>query len=254
MISQSVGRVGVSHPEGNTEFKVIRGGLSKGGINKGGAFRNNSFNGLHKVTAVDLIREVLRDGIPRMHQPKYARKFHFKNLPNLMRGMKTILAASALKLPMHLGDLRLKVIRNSDGAELDLGLVSLRVVTDNGVALMVDTFDNTVANGDCRYHGIGTGTNAENATDSALQAELTTAYNPDNTRATGTFSQPSANQSRSVATNTVDSGVSITEHGPFTQAATGGGTLLDRSQFTAVALANGDSLQSTYTLTLTSGG
>jgi hypothetical protein len=143
---------------------------------------------------------------------------------------------------------------HASGRVDDHGVVCRKVVTNNGVALIVDTFDNTVATGDCRYHGLGTGTNAENATDSALQTELTTQYNPDSTRATGTFSQPSANVSQSVATNTVDASAAVTEHGVFTQAATGGGTLLDRSQFSVINLASADSLQSTYQLTLTSGG
>jgi len=150
-------------------------------------------------------------------------------------------------------DLWLTVIR-AEGKIERWGEVSRKVVTDNGVALIVDALDNTTANADVRYHGLGTGTNSEAAADSALQTELTTQYNPDSTRATGTFSQPAANQSRSVATNTVDATAAVTEHGVFTQAATGGGTLLDRSQFSVVNLASGDSLQSTYTLTFTSGG
>jgi hypothetical protein len=40
----------------------------------------------------------------------------------------------------------------------------------------------------------------------------------------------------------------------MSQAATGGGVLWDKSLFTAVALASGDSLQSTYDATFTSGG
>jgi hypothetical protein len=48
----------------------------------------------------------------------------------------------------------------------------------------------------------------------------------------------------------------VTEHGIFMQAATGGGTLWDRSVFAAINLtgANGDGLQSTYVLTCTAGG
>jgi hypothetical protein len=136
----------------------------------------------------------------------------------------------------------------------DYGVVSHKVVTDNGVALIVDALDNTLANADVRYHGLGTGGTAEGPTQTALVTELTTQYNPDNTRATGTFSQPSANISQSVATNTVDASAAVTEHAPFTQAATGGGVMLDRSLFSVINLASGDSLQSTYQLTLTSGG
>ena len=136
----------------------------------------------------------------------------------------------------------------------DYGVVRRKVVTNNGVALIVDALDNTLADATIKYHGVGTGTTAEAAADSALVTESTTILNPDSTRATGTFSQPSANISQSVATNTFDGSGALTEHGVFSQAATGGGTLLDRSVFSAVNVVSGDSLQSTYQLTLTAGG
>lgn len=156
--------------------------------------------------------------------------------------------------------LELTVFRSWDNPEAYRGLVeylgvaSRKVITDAGVALIVDALDNTLADATIKFHGIGTGTNAEAAADTALQTELTTEYNPNSTRATGTFSQPSANISRSVATNTVDATAGVTEHGVLSQAATGGGTLLDRSVFSVVNLVSGDSLQSTYSVTFTSGG
>jgi hypothetical protein len=45
-----------------------------------------------------------------------------------------------------------------------------------------------------------------------------------------------------------------TEHGILSQAATGGGVLLDRSVFVAINLGNGDGPQTTYRLTVTAGG
>lgn len=141
------------------------------------------------------------------------------------------------------------------GEWIDFGVVSRRVVTDAGVAFIVDDWDNsavTLAN--MNYHGCGTGTNAEAAGDTALQTESTTVLNPDSTRATGTRSQPAANQYRSVGTLTFDGSAAVTEHGLLSQAATGGGTLWDRSVFTAINVASGDSIQFTYTATLTSGG
>ena len=63
----------------------------------------------------------------------------------------------------------------------------------------------------------------------------------------------SANIYRTVGTLAPDATVAITEHGIFTQAATGGGTLLDRSVFSAVNMVSGDTLQSTYDLTFASG-
>lgn len=159
---------------------------------------------------------------------------------------------NGLVTPDDLMDRGVKISRM--GLIEDYGIVCRRVVTNNGVALIVDALDNTLTDATIKFHGIGTGGTAEAAADSALVTELTTQYNPDNTRATGVFSQPSANISQSVATNTVDAVVAITEHGVFSQAATGGGVLLDRSLFSVVNLASGDSLQSTYAITFTSGG
>lgn len=135
------------------------------------------------------------------------------------------------------------------------GLASLRVVTDTGVGFIVDAFQNLVELENMKYHGIGTGTTAEAASQTALVTELTTALNPDSTRATGTLTEgATANIFRTVATNNVDSTVAVTEHGVFSQAATGGGVMLDRSLFSAVNLASGDGLQTQYDLTITSGG
>lgn len=138
---------------------------------------------------------------------------------------------------------------------VNYGVVSRRVITDAGVAFIVDDWDNSATDiTNFNYHGCGTGTNAENATDTALQTESTTILNPDSTRATGTKSQPAANQIRSIGTVTFDGSGAITEHGLFSQAATGGGTLWDRSVFSAINVVNLDSIQFTYTATLSSGG
>lgn len=146
------------------------------------------------------------------------------------------------------------VIRR-DGSVEHLGLIATKSITDAGVAFLVDDWD---ANGQdistMNFHGCGTGTNAENVTDTALQTESTTALNPDSTRATGTRSQPAANQYRSVGTLTFDASAAVTEHGILSQAATGGGTLWDRSVFSAINVASGDSIQFTYTCTVSAGG
>lgn len=151
-------------------------------------------------------------------------------------------------------------VRKWDGEKgewIDYGVVSRRVITNAGVTFLRDDWNNSAAvYANMNYHGIGTGTNAENVTDTALQTESTTALNPNNTRATGTRSTPASNQWRSVGTLTVDADVACTEHGIFDQAATGGGTLWDRSVFAVINLvgANPDSIQCTYTCTLTAGG
>lgn len=153
-----------------------------------------------------------------------------------------------------IGRLHATVFR-ADGTIEHLGLISTKLITDAGVAFLVDDWDN---NGQdittMNFHGCGTGTNAEAVGDTALQTESTTALNPDNTRATGTRSQPAANQYRTVGTLTFDGSAAITEHGILSQAATGGGTLWDRSVFSAINVVNGDSIQFTYTCTVSSGG
>jgi hypothetical protein len=143
------------------------------------------------------------------------------------------------------------------GQVTEYGTLSTRVVTTAGVGYIVDAFQNLVELENMKYHGFGTGTTAEASGDTALVTEETTQYASDNTRPTGTTTEgASANIYRTVGTYSPDSGGTraITEHGIFSQAATGGGVLLDRSVFSAVNLVAGsDSLQTTYELTFTAG-
>jgi hypothetical protein len=152
--------------------------------------------------------------------------------------------------------LGLTVIRR-DGRVEDLGIVSRKVITTAGVNFLVDAWQNLVELEILRYHGIGTGSTTENVSDTALVTELTTEYNPDNTRATGSLTEGAgANVFRTVGTNTLDGtpGAALREHGIFSQAGTGGGTLWDRSVYGAITLSSGDGLQSTYDMTASSGG
>lgn len=200
------------------------------------------------------LAEIVRYGMPQQDEPQAVRQWRLRNTRHLWRGVRRVLAARAQRLPHFYGQLYLDIIR-TDGTVEHLGLASMRVVTTAGVNFIVDAFQNLTELENLKFHGIGTGSVAEAAGDTALGTELTTQYQTDNTRATGTTTEgASANVYRSVGTNTVDAAVSITEHGILSQAATGGGTLLDRSVFTAVALANGDSLQTTYDFTVSSGG
>jgi len=147
------------------------------------------------------------------------------------------------------------VLVKADGSRVNYGILSHKLVTDAGVAFLVDDWDGGANDFSLfNYHGCGTGSVAENVADTALGTESTTILNPDSTRATGTKSQPTASQMRTVGTATFDGAGAITEHGIFTQAATGGGTLWDRSVFTAINVASGDSIQFTYTCTINSGG
>lgn len=150
---------------------------------------------------------------------------------------------------------RIARLSHQAGLVEEHGVVSRRVVTDAGVQFLVDAWQNLVEMEIMKYHALGTGTTAEAASQTALVTELSTAYNPDNTRATGSLTEgASANIFRSVGTNTLDGSAAVTEHGLLSQAATGGGVLWDRSVFSVLNLAASDSLQTTYDLSAASGG
>jgi hypothetical protein len=109
-----------------------------------------------------------------------------------------------------------------------------------------------------KYHGIGTGAVAAAEGDTALGAELTTTYNPDNQRGLGTQVTNGNSVYRTVGTNTVDGSVAASEWGLFNRlssAAVGQGngvqdTMWSRIVYATINLSSGDSLQTTYDLTI----
>jgi hypothetical protein len=132
-----------------------------------------------------------------------------------------------------------------DGERHDLGLVCTKVVTDAGVAAIVDAFQNTFEVENFKFHGSGTGTTAEGASQTALVTEV-------ETRATGSTTEgASANIYRTVGTISYTATRAITEHGIFS--ASSAGTMLDRSLFSAINVINGDSIEFTYDLTFPAG-
>jgi hypothetical protein len=141
------------------------------------------------------------------------------------------------------------------GQRQDLGLAGCRVVTTAGVGYIVDAFQNLVEMENLKFHGVGTGTTAEASSQTALVTELTTQYATSSTRPTGSVGEQSGNANvyETAATITVSTAVALTEHGIFSQAATGGGVMLDRTVFAAVNLNSGESLQATYDFTVTAG-
>jgi hypothetical protein len=189
----------------------------------------------------------------------------------LARVVSVIVCESSLALKVirgcgDCGPTRLTTCPHPRAVE-DYGVVSRKQVTAHGVKWIVNCMAGTslytITN--MKFHAIGTGTTAEAATDTLLVTELTTEYNPDNTRATGTtVAGVSGNNAtyQSVGTNTLDSGTpAVTEHlleSSATKAAEteGSNQGFDRSVFSAINLtgANGDGLQSTYTWTANSGG
>lgn len=170
--------------------------------------------------------------------------WRLRNLPHRLRGWRQELCY--LLGVGSLCELRLTIIR-ANGTIEPLGLVSRRFVTNDGVAFMVDAFQNLVELEAMNAHGIGTGVAAENVTDAALGTEV-------ETRVAGTQSEPASNQYRSTGTITATAPRVITEHGLFNSTTVSGSKLFDRSVFAAVNLAIADSIQCQYTLTLTAGG
>lgn len=103
-----------------------------------------------------------------------------------------------------------------------------------------------------RNHGSGTGTVAAAVGDTALGTAIgTTATNASShTNATATTNATIT----SVATVSYTATAAVTEWGLFTSTTLAGATMWDRKVFAAINVVNGDSIQFTYTLTLTSGG
>jgi hypothetical protein len=145
---------------------------------------------------------------------------------------------------------------DTKGRQYDLGLAGCRVVTTTGVNFIVDAFQGLVEPEIMKYHGVGTGAAAEAIGNTGLTTELTTQYQVASTRPTGSLGElaGNANVFETTATITVSAAVALTEHGVFSQAATGGGVMLDRTVFAAVNLAIGESLQAQYDFTITAGG
>ena len=142
--------------------------------------------------------------------------------------------------------LKAKVIRK-DGTVEDLGIVGTKVVTTAFVNFLVDQFQTESSEiGDINFHDSGTGATAEAAGDTALVTKVETG------RSTGTQGEgASANIYQSVGTISYTATRAIVEHGIFTQ--TSGGTLVDRTVFSAINVDNGDSIQFTYELTVPAG-
>lgn len=114
------------------------------------------------------------------------------------------------------------------------------IFTDAGEDLVVDIMDSTTA-APTWYVGWGTGAGTAAKGDTTLFTEAAEA------RVAATMSQPASNQNRFVATITSSSSQTITNAGVLS--ASSGGTLLLHSDHSGVALANGDSIEYTFTLT-----
>lgn len=186
--------------------------------------------------------------------PLATRQYRHRNWEHLWPGLRDVLIANAFGLRHMHGTLYQRAFSPRGDELLTFTLCGLRVVTDAGVAALVDAWQNTFELENFNFHGCGTGSAAEAASQTALGTEITTGLNPDSTRATGTRSEPSANILRSVGTNNFDGSFAVTEHGLLSQAATGGGTLWDRTQFAAINVSPGGAIEHTYDATFPSAG
>jgi len=163
---------------------------------------------------------------------------------------KAAVAFSAVtKVPTMTAELQARKIY-ADGRIVDYGTLDYRVVTDAGVAFLVDDWDDDTTDiTTMNYHAAGTDNTAEAAGQTGLIAEATTVTD----RVAGTKSQPAAHQLQSVATLSFTGTASIVEHGLLSSGTEGAGTLWDRSVFTGIGVENGDSIQFTYVCSINSG-
>lgn len=137
------------------------------------------------------------------------------------------------------GILSAKLIKKS-GEVIDYGVVSVKLITTAFRDYIVDSMqDSTTYPMDAfKYHASGTSTTAESNTDTALGTEV-------ESRATGSqIEGATSNIYKSVGTINYTATYAIVEHGLFS--ASTGGTLMDRSVFSAINVVNGDSIQFTY--------
>lgn len=197
------------------------------------------------------LRAALAAYSPRTHLGRIIRAT-FAHLPADLAGE---LLDAVMRVVVLESELALTVLRGQPRTVEHYGVVGRKVITDTGVGFLVDAWQNLVEMEAMKYHGLGTGSTAEAAGQTALVTELTTEYDPDSTRATGTTAEgASANIFSTVATNTLNGtpGAALREHGLFSAASAG--VLWDRTVYAAITLSSGDALQSTYQMTATSGG
>lgn len=236
---------------GNVSMKVLPrplSGLSPSIIIPGNEVRKRARG---QIPLLQLINEAL----PHTWQPDEIRRWKAINFMRMVKGrsFRPLFFAKLFKIPTIFGALRLRAYK-LDGLILDYGLVSTKLVTDDGVDYITDAFQDSVELELMRFHGIGLGSTGENVSDSDVETELTTQYTSDNTRATGSQTENGTNVYQTVGTNPVDASVALREHGLLNNATVASGVLLDRSVYALINLVSGESLQSTYDFTSTSGG
>lgn len=149
-------------------------------------------------------------------------------------------------VPVIISQLAARHIK-ADGQVIDYGVICRRLITTDATEFLVDDWHNDATDiTNMNYHASGTGTTAAANTDTALETEATTVTD----RIAGTKSQAVANALETVGTQAFTGSAAITEHGLLSVITEGSGVLWDRHTFTAINVANGDSIQWTYTCTI----
>lgn len=148
-------------------------------------------------------------------------------------------------IPALLGRLEARLVK-ADGRVINYGTLGFRLVTTAFVNDLVDELQSADEIADYDFHDSGVGTTPAAVGDTDIETT------DNESRATGTPGENGANVYQNVGTITYSSSLAITEHGLFCNAT--GATLMDRHVFSAINVANGDSIQFTYELTVTAGG
>ena len=170
--------------------------------------------------------------------------------PNFIKALFAVKVVAPLAKLFGIGTFYGKLeatLFRGDGSTVRFGVLDYRVVTTAWVDFVTDQLQTeTSVFGDFKYHDSGVGTTDPAITDTAIETT------DGASRATGTQTESSHNVYVSVGTISYTGSYAITEHGLFNDASAG--TLMDRSEFAAVNVVSGDSIQFTYSLTLTAGG
>lgn len=119
------------------------------------------------------------------------------------------------------------------------------LVVNTGLAGMASRFNGAGGEAAFTYIALGTGTTAPSATDTALEAEITTGGGARaNATASRTTTDTTNDTSQLQNTFSFTASFAITESGVFNAAS--GGTMAARQTFSAINVVNGDSLQVTW--------
>jgi len=169
------------------------------------------------------------------------------NLHHVWKGIGRHTIAKILNMNHMLGSLY-AVLHRADGSAVNYGLISTNLVTDAFVEFMVDQLQTETSQwGDFKYHDSGVGTTGAAVGDTDIETT------DGESRSTGSQTEgATAEIYKSIGTISYTSTKAITEHGLFSQST--GTTLMDRHVFSAINVVNGDSIEFTYQLTVSSGG